>query len=109
MRKFYFIFFLAFILGACNKDSNSPIKKAGGEASRGRRVYLAQCTACHNSDPSREGSIGPAIKGSPQALIEARLLRGSYPPGYTPKRKTKVMPAQPYLKSAISDLAAFLE
>lgn len=98
------------ILSACGKDSKSPIETVRpADPARGRRIYVANCTACHNSDPSKDGSIGPAIKGSSQALLEARLLRSSYPPGYTPKRKTKIMPSQPYLKSAIPDLAAFFE
>jgi len=107
-RRGYFLFLLV-LLSACTKDSKPPQQTArAGDAERGRRVYLAQCTACHNSDPSRDGSVGPAIKGSSEALLEARLLHATYPPGHTPKRKTKTMPPQPYLKSAIPDLAAFL-
>jgi hypothetical protein len=63
---------------------------------------------CHNSDPSKDGSVGPAIKGSSRDLIEARLLHATYPPGYNPKRNSRAMPSYPYLKSAIPDLAAFL-
>ena len=97
------------MLSGCAKESNSPAQTAGGgDPRRGRAVYLSNCAACHHSDPSRDGPVGPAIKGSSQALIEARLLRATYPPGYTAKRKTSVMPAQPYLKSAVPDLAAFL-
>lgn len=104
-----FVFFLL-LLNACEKDSGrSTITAQGGDLNRGRATYLSNCAACHNSsDPSRDGPIGPAIKGSSQDLIEARVLRAGYPPNYTPKRKTAVMPAQPYLKSAIPDLAAFL-
>lgn len=108
--NWYLAFFLAFTLSACTRDSSPPIKTArGADARRGRGIYLANCVACHNSDPSKDGSVGPAIKGSSQALLEARLLRASYPPGYAPKRKTSLMPAQPYLKSAIPDLAAYLQ
>jgi mono/diheme cytochrome c family protein len=108
--KWYLVFFLAFTLSACTRDSSQPIKTARGvDARRGRGIYLANCAACHNSDPSKDGSVAPAIKGSSQALLEARVLRASYPPGYTPKRKTSLMPAQPYLKSAIPDLAAYLQ
>ena len=104
---FTFLFLLT--LSGCGKDSGPPVKTARpADPVRGRRTYVANCTACHNSDPSKDGSIGPAIKESSQALLEARLLHASYPQGYTPKRKTKIMPAQPYLKSAIPDLAAFL-
>lgn len=98
------------ISSACTKDSNLPTQTArAGDANRGRGIYLSNCAACHNSsDPSKDGPVGPAIKGSSRALLEARILKASYPPGYQPKRKTAMMPAQPYLKSTIPDLAAFL-
>ena len=92
---------LALALGACAED--------GSPAGRGRQVYLAQCIACHNSDPSKDGPLGPAIKGSSRELLEARVLRGAYPPGYTPKRGTAIMQPMPQLAASIDDLAAFLK
>lgn len=92
---------LAFALGACAED--------GSPAGRGRHVYLAQCIACHNSDPAKDGPLGPAIKGSSRELLEARVLRGTYPSGYKPKRGTAIMQPMPQLASAIPDLAAFLK
>ena len=88
-------------LGACAGD--------GSPAGRGRQVYLAQCTACHNSDPSKNGPLGPAIKGSSRELLEARVLRGVYPPGYKPKRGTAIMQPMPQLVSALDYLASFLK
>jgi mono/diheme cytochrome c family protein len=110
MRKHYCVFLLFLMLGACTRDSTQPAKTVRApDANRGRGVYLSNCAACHNSsDPSKDGPIGPAIKGSSQALIEARVLKAGYPPGYTPKRKTAMMSALPFLKSTIPDLAAFL-
>ena len=110
MRRQFFFALMVLMFSACTKDSNLPVKTAqAGDANRGRGIYLSNCAACHNSsDPSKDGPIGPAIKGSSQALIEARILKAGYPPDYKPKRKTAVMPAQPYLKSTIPDLAAFL-
>ncbi len=100
---------LVFALTGCEKKSDAPAKTAGdGDPNRGRAIYLSNCTACHNNDPSKDGPLGPAIKGASRVLLEARLLRGTYPPGYTPKRKTAAMPAQPYLESSIPDLVAFL-
>jgi mono/diheme cytochrome c family protein len=100
---------VVFALTACGKKSDAPAKTAGdGDPNRGRAIYLSNCAACHNNDPSKDGPIGPAIKGSSRELIEARVLRASYPPGYTPKRKTTMMPAQPDLKPTIPYLAAFL-
>jgi mono/diheme cytochrome c family protein len=81
---------------------------AAGDAERGQRVWLGQCVACHNPDPTRDGPVGPAVKGASRALLEARVLRGDYPPGYTPRRTTRVMPPRPDLAAAIPDLAAYL-
>ncbi|MBI2553322.1 MAG: cytochrome c, partial [Candidatus Rokubacteria bacterium] len=98
----YLALLLAVGLAACAGD--------GSPAGRGRNVYLAQCsTACHNSDPSKDGPLGPAIKGSSRELLEARVLRGAYPPGYKPKRGTAVMQPMPQLTASIDDLAAFLK
>lgn len=102
---------LAFILvlGACSEDPTSSTGMSGdGDASRGKQVYLAQCTACHNSDPAKDGPLGPPVKGSSRELLEARLVQGTYPPGYTPKRNTSVMKPLPQLEASIPDLAAFL-
>ena len=97
------------VLAACSKDSDDSSKSGkNADAARGRAVYLANCVACHNNDPSRDGPIGPAIKGSSKELLETRVLTTSYPPGYKPKRTTKVMPQFPYLKDEIPHLAAYL-
>jgi mono/diheme cytochrome c family protein len=85
--------------------------KPGGETSaveKGKLVYAANCTACHNADPSKEGTIGPAIAGSSLELVRARVMKAEYPPGYTPKRDSHLMPAQPFLSADVPDLAAYL-
>ena len=87
---------------ACSGGGGSDPVEAG------RKAYVANCTACHNQDPTRDGSMGPALAGSPAALVEARVLRAEYPPGYTPKRDSKLMPAQPFLKADVPALAAYL-
>src|SRR6476469_7994753 len=87
------------LLSACSKDSEQSGKSP--DWARGRAVFMANCVACHNSDPSKDGPIGPAIKGSPPELVESRVLRTEYPPNYKPKRTTKVMPQFPFLKSEI--------
>ena len=88
------------LVGACAED--------GTPAEKGRQVYLAYCTSCHGSDPARDGPVGPAVKGASRELLEARILRGTYPPGYTPKRNSLVMQPMPNLVADIPDLAAFL-
>lgn len=109
MTRLSLLFLLAMTLAGCGEKKDPPAKVAGaGDPNRGRAVYLSTCAACHNNDPSKDGPIGPAIKGSSHELIEARVLRAGYPPGYKPKRTTAVMPAQPDLKPSLPDLEAFL-
>ena len=78
------------------------------EAERGRQVFAAQCTSCHSSDPTQNGPLGPAVRGSSRELIEARVVRGAYPPGYTPKRPSAIMQPMPSLAGSVDDLAAYL-
>jgi mono/diheme cytochrome c family protein len=75
----------------------------------GARVYRANCIVCHSPDPSQDGTVGPAIAGASQELLEARVLRGEYPAGYTPKRDSRLMPALPFLASEVPFLVAFLQ
>ncbi len=77
-------------------------------AARGKRVYMANCIACHSQDPAIDGALGPAVAGSSRELVEARVLRAEYPEGYTPKRPSKVMIALPHLEGEIDALTAFL-
>lgn len=79
------------------------------EAARGKMVYQNTCTSCHSSDPAKDGPVGPAVKGSSHELIEARVMRGEYPAGYTPKRQTTLMIPLPQVEKSIDDLAAYLK
>jgi len=90
-------------LTACERAKLSP------EAERGRQVYVSQCTACHAFDPSQPGPVGPEIKGASRELLETKVVRGSYPPGYKAKRPTAVMPPQPQLARDVDALAAYLK
>jgi mono/diheme cytochrome c family protein len=92
---------------ACNK-STSPAPESQAVAD-GRRAFMANCASCHNTDPNLDGSVGPAIAGSSRALVEARVLHQSYPPGYKPKRATHLMRPLPWLAPKIGDLTAFLD
>jgi mono/diheme cytochrome c family protein len=76
---------------------------------RGQVVYKSVCVACHDHDPSRPGTVGPPLAGSSAELLRHRVLHGTYPPGYVPKRgDSKLMPQFPHLAGSIDDLAAFL-
>jgi mono/diheme cytochrome c family protein len=93
---------LAIAAAGCSEGGLSP------GAERGRQVYLAHCVACHNTDPAQPGPVGPPVKGSTRELLEAKVLNGSYPPGYTPKRPTKVMVPIPAVAPEITALAEYL-
>ncbi len=90
-------------LVACSEGGGEPDLVTQGE-----RVYQNVCIACHSADPSRDGALGPAIAGASRELLEARVLRGEYPPGYQPKRASAAMPSFPYLEDDIPALEAYL-
>jgi mono/diheme cytochrome c family protein len=94
----------ALVVAGCGESSppTDPV------AASGRQIYVAQCTQCHATDPAQAGPVGPPVKGSSAALVEAKVVRGEYPPGYTPKRPTRVMPPMPALAPDLGDLAAYL-
>jgi mono/diheme cytochrome c family protein len=95
----------AAVLGGCSESTPT----ASPAAERGRQIYLAQCTACHNPDPALAGPLGPPVKGASRELLEAKILKGTYPPGYTPKRPTNLMPPQPALGPELPNLAPYLK
>ena len=94
------------MLVACAEAGESTLSPL---AQDGERVYQNVCIACHNGDPTLDSALGPAIAGSSAELLDARVIRGSYPPGYSPKRAgSGLMPAFPYLEDQIPALAAYL-
>jgi mono/diheme cytochrome c family protein len=86
-----------------------PATQESVRVERGRRVYQANCIACHNPDPTQPGAIGPALAGSSEALLRAKVLHNEYPPGYEPKRTSHAMIALPHLENDIPALAAYLD
>ena len=105
--RFGAILAAAFCFGACKPQQNGTPEDDA--VRQGRSVYILHCTACHNSgDPGKDGTLGPAIKGSSLELLQARILRGEYPAGYTPKRATHIMPKLPLTDDDIRHLHAFL-
>lgn len=89
--------------GSGTKTALSP------EAERGKQVYQTACIACHASNPNLAGTLGPAVAGASKELLEAKVIRGEYPPGYTPKRETRAMMPLPHLANDIPALFAYLE
>lgn len=92
-------------LGCGGGDEGGGLDAA---AARGKSVYENVCTACHNRDPREPGALGPPIAGASQELIEAKVLRAEYPPGYTPKLPSAAMPKYEYLAGSLDDVAAYL-
>jgi mono/diheme cytochrome c family protein len=98
-------------MGACSKKEGPAPGVPSDPAAlvaRGKAVFMANCLACHNSNPRLAGSVGPEIAGSALDLMTAKVLSGKYPDGYSPKRPTHLMPAQPHLATELSALHAFL-
>ena len=96
------------LTSACGDKGEDSKAVKGPDPDRGRRLYIATCLVCHNIDPSKRGSQGPAIKGASVELLEAKVLHKRYPPDYKPQRTTKAMPTYPQLRKRIPDIAAFL-
>ena len=106
MRKLISVAVLV-ALAACTESGESALSPL---AQQGERVYQNVCIACHHGDPTEDGALGPAIAGSSAELLDARVIRGEYPPGYTPKRPCDgVMPRFEYLAEQIPALAAYLK
>ena len=96
---------IAVVTMACAGES----EESGDPAvARGEKIYRNICVVCHNPNPNQPGPLGPAIAGSSRELLEARLLRGEYPAGYTPQRNTQQMPRFEFLEPNLDDIVAFL-
>jgi mono/diheme cytochrome c family protein len=67
----------------------------------GKRIYLGTCVRCHNVDPRKAGSIGPELYTTPLDVFRTKVPEGKYPSGYTPKRRTKIMPKFPDLTNKV--------
>jgi mono/diheme cytochrome c family protein len=95
---------IVLLAAACSQGEAVP----PDAARRGQQVYENVCIACHNADPTQPGTVGPELAGASRELLAAKVLRGEYPPGYTPKRPSQAMPKFDYLADRIDDLAAYL-
>lgn len=106
------IFFLNLIvliisLSACQKGSNEVLLSALER--RGKIIYLSNCIACHNANPTLAGGIGPDIANSSLDLVRARVMSATYPPNYQPKRQSKIMTAFPQYEKDIPAIHAYLQ
>lgn len=106
----FMVISIALALASCTKKPLSAASELTAEqlVERGKAIYLGNCIACHNSDPQKEGSVGPAVAGSSAQLLETKILKAEYPKDYRPKRATRTMPAMAHLKEEIPALRAYL-
>lgn len=93
-----------FFLLSCSKDEQI----LSSLENQGKNVYNINCTSCHNVDPRQPGSLGPDVAGASVELLKARVMKQSYPQGYQPKRKTRLMPLLPFVEKDIPALHAYL-
>jgi mono/diheme cytochrome c family protein len=96
---------LAIVLGCSQEEASDPQVAL---VKRGEQLYLGNCIACHARNPNETGPVGPPIAGSSLELLEAKVLRNEYPPGYTPKRDSKAMVPLVHLEPELPAIAAFL-
>lgn len=82
-------------------DSDDPVV-------RGRAAYLANCVACHSTNPKLAGPIGPPLAGVPPEVVRSKVMHNAYPPGYVPQRSTRAMVPLPHLEPKLDDIAAYL-
>jgi mono/diheme cytochrome c family protein len=80
---------------------------------KGKRLYVANCLRCHNSDPNERGSIGPEVVDSPLSVMTSKIMTGKYPdplpPGFIPKRKSRAMMPIPRLQNDIPAIWAYVQ
>ena len=120
MRRLFFSLLMIMFVSNCEKKS---IEQEEAEADqknlnnnfalttdieKGRMVYFANCVSCHNNNPKKPGSIGPEVYGVSIDVLTQKIVSGTYPENYSPKRTSKIMPSMPHLNKEISNLHAFI-
>lgn len=79
------------------------------ELNEGKKLYILNCVRCHNADPSIKGKIGPDLLTTPANVFESKVLLGVYPSGYSPKRRTKIMPKFKSLEGKTDKLYKYIQ
>jgi len=97
---------------AAKETTPAPVKKLSADQQKllnsGKAAYMSTCIACHNADPKLAGAVGPEVAGASLEVLEEKILKGTYPEGYTPKRNTNLMVPLPHLKEQIPAIHYFL-
>jgi mono/diheme cytochrome c family protein len=74
----------------------------------GKKIYLQNCVRCHNTNPHKAGSIGPDLYSTPEEVFHTKVPNGKYPKGYTPKRKSRVMPRFKHLTERVDLIYSYI-
>jgi len=82
---------------------------AAGDISKGQVIYKQNCISCHNTNPSKVGSIGPELTSTPLEVFRTKVPHGKYPEGYTPKRSTNAMPKFKRLEKEVEHIYNYVK
>ena len=102
--QYCFLISLLFFLSSCSDDTEYAESYL-----RGKRVYKANCTKCHNNNPSKIGVLAPGIAGSSLETIQSMLLYGKPPEGQAPIWDHVVMDPLPHLINEASFLFEYID
>jgi mono/diheme cytochrome c family protein len=94
--------------GTASQTGAAEEGSVGDQVARGEHYYQNVCIACHSGDPNVDGTLGPALAGTPLEVVEAKVMRGEYPEGYAPKRDTATMPRFEFLGPELANITAYL-
>ena len=75
---------------------------------KGRKIFMTSCAACHGIK-GQGGPMCPQNNDASLELLKSKVLIGTYPKGYKPKKHTKAMPKFPFLKDSIEDIHKYLQ
>ena len=98
-----------FFLAGCQAGPDLPPEKMA-LFQKGKELYIKHCTICHGASPKQPGSSGPPVYGSTEELLALKIFERKYPPGHTPKMKSKFMPemSDKITKEDIASLFTYL-
>lgn len=101
---------MVLFLQAKIRPSNLVMKNPTSKSAtpNGKALYTSKCIKCHNANPTKPGSVGPDIADASLELITVRTQKRGYPTGYTPKRKTKIMPIIKLTEAELKALHSYI-
>ncbi len=91
----------------------APVRTMQETLDLGKKLYFSNCISCHNKDPNIKGGIGPEMVDAPLEVMTSKVMTGLYPeklpPGFVPKRKTKMMKKIVKLQNDIPAIHAYVQ